>query len=157
MTAVEAQDLFPPLAPWWHRALLLAALGPCGRVWPGHPSLREACVARGVRVVDGVAAGVSSGLGGGRRVDAVRTDGGPDITCRALAVAGGWSTAVGEWLEQPLPVGPTKGQIVHLDVEAETASWPIAQPLLTHYLVPWPGGRVACGGTFESAAGFRPT
>ena len=31
------------------------------------------------------------------------------------------------------------------------------QPLLTHYLVPWPGGRVACGGTFEAGAGFSVT
>ena len=51
-------------------------------------------------------------------------------------------------------MGPTKGQIVHLGVGAETEDWPIVQPLLTHYLVPWPGGRVACGGTFEAGAGF---
>ena len=33
------------------------------------------------------------------------------------------------------------------------------QPILNFYLVPWPGGRVACGGTFEPEAGFdvRPT
>jgi D-amino-acid dehydrogenase len=33
------------------------------------------------------------------------------------------------------------------------------QPVLNFYLVPWPGGRVACGGTFEAGAGFdtRPT
>ncbi len=43
---------------------------------------------------------------------------------------------------------------MHLGVGAETGGWPIVQPLLTHYLVPWPGGRVACGGTFEAAAGF---
>jgi len=43
---------------------------------------------------------------------------------------------------------------VHLGVEADTEGWPIVQPLLTHYLVPWPGGRVACGGTFETGAGF---
>jgi len=61
---------------------------------------------------------------------------------------------MGEWLGHELPVSPTKGQIVHLAVDAETASWPIAQPLLSHYLVPWPGGRVACGGTFEPGAGF---
>ena len=39
----------------------------------------------------------------------------------------------------------------------ETGEWPIVQPLLTHYLVPWPGGRVACGGTFEAGAGFSVT
>ena len=57
----------------------------------------------------------------------------------------------------PLPVGPTKGQIVHLGVDDASGDWPIVQPLLTHYLVPWPGGRVACGGTFESGAGFSTT
>jgi D-amino-acid dehydrogenase len=32
-------------------------------------------------------------------------------------------------------------------------------PVFTHYLVAWPGGRVACGGTYEPDAGFdvRPT
>ena len=49
-----------------------------------------------------------------------------------LAVAGGaWTAAMGEWLGHELPVGPTKGQIVHLGVDAETGGWPIAQPLLT--------------------------
>ncbi len=77
------------------------------------------------------------------------------MACRAVAVAGGaWTKAAGEWLGTRLPVGPTKGQIVHLGVGADTGSWPIVQPLLTHYLVPWPGGRVACGGTFEVGAGF---
>ena len=64
---------------------------------------------------------------------------------------------MGEWLSAPLPVVPTKGQIVHLGGAGPTESWPIAQPLLTHYLVPWPGGRVACGGTFEVGAGFSST
>ena len=78
-----------------------------------------------------------------------------DVACAAVAVAGGaWTGAVGEWLGANLPVGPTKGQIVHLGVDGDTGSWPIVQPLLTHYLVPWPGGRVACGGTFEAGAGF---
>ena len=64
---------------------------------------------------------------------------------------------MGEWLGCPLPVGPTKGQIVHLGVDETSGEWPIVQPLLSHYLVPWPGGRVACGGTFESGAGFSTT
>jgi len=98
---------------------------------------------------------------GSARVDGVESvciEGRRNVDCDALAVAGGaWSAAMGEWLGCPLPVGPTKGQIVHLGVEADTAQWPIVQPLLTHYLVPWPGGRVACGGTFEAAAGFSVT
>jgi D-amino-acid dehydrogenase len=91
-------------------------------------------------------------------VTSVVLEGGGDIDCDAVAVTGGaWSAAMGEWLQAPLPVSPTKGQIVHLGDAGSTESWPIAQPLLTHYLVPWPGGRVACGGTFEAGAGFSST
>jgi D-amino-acid dehydrogenase len=28
------------------------------------------------------------------------------------------------------------------------------QPVMSHYLVPWPDSRVACGGTLEADAGF---
>jgi D-amino-acid dehydrogenase len=64
-------------------------------------------------------------------------------------------------LDVDLPVTPSKGQIVHVVVPGADDShrWPIVQPILNFYLVPWPGGRVACGGTFEPEAGFdvRPT
>jgi D-amino-acid dehydrogenase len=108
-----------------------------------------------VTFVSGAVHGVVAGANGDRHVAAVSVEGHRNVDCGALAVAGGaWTAAIGEWLGRDLPVAPTKGQIVHLGVEAETGEWPIAQPLLTHYLVPWPGGRVACGGTFETSAGF---
>ena len=54
-----------------------------------------------------------------------------------------------------LPVGPLKGQIVHLRLAGvDTSAWTIVQPVLGFYLVPWPDGRIACGGTMEAAAGF---
>jgi D-amino-acid dehydrogenase len=59
-----------------------------------------------------------------------------------------------------VPVAPLKGQIVHLSLPAtDTRQWTIVQPVLGFYLVPWPDGRVACGGTMEAQAGFdtRPT
>ena len=95
--------------------------------------------------------------GSGRAPRRRRRRGGPQQ--RRLPARSPWPAAPGRrrWgsgSARALPVGPTKGQIVHLGVEAETGGWPIAQPLLTHYLVPWPGGRVACGGTFEAGAGF---
>ena len=91
------------------------------------------------------------------------------VPCGAVVLAGGaWSTGPARWLGVGLPVTPTKGQIVHLTLPAsdrdgertrDTGRWPIVQPILNFYLVPWPGGRVACGGTFEAEAGFdvRPT
>jgi D-amino-acid dehydrogenase len=118
-------------------------------------ALRTAAAHRGATFVAGSVHGVAAGANGGRHVTSIAIQGERNVECAALAVAGGaWTAAMGEWLGHELPVGPTKGQILHLGVEAETANWPIAQPLLSHYLVPWPGGRVACGGTFEPGAGF---
>jgi D-amino-acid dehydrogenase len=59
-------------------------------------------------------------------------------------------------------VRPQRGQIVHLRVDGDragdTARWPVLQPVLSHYVVPWPDGRVALGATMEEV-GFdsRPT
>jgi D-amino-acid dehydrogenase len=152
MTPEEAGALFPPLGPV-HR--VLHAPGSARVDGRGMAAaLRQASAARGVEFLTGAVHGVVAG-GGSRHVDAITVEGRPDVACAAVAVAGGaWTEAVGEWLGARLPVGPTKGQIVHLGVEADTAGWPIVQPLLTHYLVPWPGGRVVCGGTFEESARF---
>jgi D-amino-acid dehydrogenase len=151
--AAEAAALFPPLGPV-HRALHAPGSARVdGRGMAA--ALRQGAEAKGVVFVEGAAYGVVAGAAGGPHVESVRVEGHGDVECSALAVAGGaWTAAAGEWFAKDLPVGPTKGQIVHLGVEAETGRWPIVQPLLTHYLVPWPGGRVACGGTFETGAGF---
>ena len=154
----EAATLFPPLGRV-HRVLHApGAARVDGRGMAA--ALREACLARGVAFVVGRADGVGedAGSAGLRRVSSLRVEGRGALACHALAVAGGaWSATMGESLGCALPVGPTKGQIVHVGVGEDTGAWPIVQPLLTHYLVPWPGGRVACGGTFESSAGFSTT
>jgi len=161
ITPEEAGALFPPLGPV-HR--VLHAPGSARIDGRGMAKvLREGLAARGVRFVHGAVEGietegtVDAGYGGKStphvRALAIRDH--EPVGCDAVAVAGGaWTPAAGEWFRCKLPVGPTKGQIVHLGVEGETTTWPIAQPLLTHYLVPWPGGRVACGGTFEAGAGY---
>ncbi len=153
ITPEEAGSLFPLLGPV-HR--VLSAPGSARVDGRGMAAaLRQAAASRGVTFVAGAVHGVVAAAGGARHVESLSVEGHRNVTCSALAVAGGaWTAAAGEWLGRRLPVGPTKGQIVHLGVEAETGRWPIVQPLLTHYLVPWPGGRVACGGTFEAAAGF---
>ncbi|MGA2473931.1 MAG: FAD-dependent oxidoreductase [Acidimicrobiales bacterium] len=154
--AAEAAALFPPLGTV-HRALHAPGSARVdGRGMAA--ALRQAAEARGVAFVEGAVHGVVAGAAHGRHVESVCVEGHGNVDCTTLAVAGGaWTAAAGEWLGRDLPVGPTKGQIVHLGVEAETGTWPIVQPLLTHYLVPWPGGRVACGGTFETGAGFSVT
>jgi D-amino-acid dehydrogenase len=149
----EARRRFPPLGPV-HRALYSPSSARVdGRGMAA--ALRTAAARRGVTFVVGSVHGVAAGANGGRHVTSIAIQGERNVECAALAVAGGaWTAAMGGWLGHELPVGPTKGQIVHLGVDAETEDWPIAQPLLSHYLVPWPGGRVACGGTFEPGAGF---
>ena len=55
-------------------------------------------------------------------------------------------------------VFPMKGQIVHVVAEGrpDSAGWPIVQPILNFYLVPWSDGRIACGGTFEAEPASTP-
>jgi len=73
----------------------------------------------------------------------------------AVVIAGGaWTDEVASALGVRLPVGPVRGQIIHLGVDGhDTASWPIVQPVFGYYLVPWADARVAVGATVE-AAGF---
>ncbi len=149
----EARQLFPPLGDV-HRALLSSrSCRVDGRGMAA--ALRLGALARGVNVVSGRVVGVR---GDARRIRSVTLESGVDVRCDELAITGGaWSAAMGEWLGSRLPIYPIKGQIVHLGVDGDTGMWPIAQPMLTHYLVPWPDGRVACGGTFEDKAGFSTT
>ncbi len=123
-----------------------------GRVLRG--ALQAAAERRGVRWQQGGVTGIVGGPGSGR-VRAVRTDRG-DLPVGAVALCGGaWTEELAGGLRATLPVGPLKGQIVHLHLpDADTSTWAIVQPVLGFYLVPWPGGRVACGGTMEAAAGF---
>ena len=148
--AAEATALFPPLGPV-HRALhapgsarvdgrgMAAALRQGGRGERGR--VRRGRGARGRR--RGCARAATSNPSAWR---GTATSSAPPWRWRA----GPGRRPRGSGSAGTSRSGPTKGQIVHLGVEAETGRWPIVQPLLTHYLVPWPGGRVACGGTFET-------
>jgi D-amino-acid dehydrogenase len=92
-----------------------------------------------------------------RRVHRVETQDG-EVRCGALVIAGGaWSADWAQALGIAIGVAPVRGQIVHLELrDADTSLWPIAQPILGHYLVPWPSGRIAVGATVEPDAGFDP-
>jgi D-amino-acid dehydrogenase len=161
VTGDEARTLFPPLGEL-RRALhnpvaarvdgrlMTAALLRGGQ---GHGLRQLAATASGLRIDHNRVVGVDSDAG--------------VVSCGAVAIAGGaWSPTFGEQLGVRIPVTPVKGQIVHLQLPAaddggtvDSGRWPIVEPVLNHYLVAWPGGRVACGGTYENEAGFdtRPT
>jgi D-amino-acid dehydrogenase len=78
------------------------------------------------------------------------------VACGAVVIAGGaWTPSLGDQLGVSLPVVPVRGQIAHFRLEGvDTSGWPIVQPVLSYYTVPWPDGRLAGGGTFEPEAGF---
>ena len=153
----EVGPLFPPLGPV-RRALHNP--GGCrvdGRVL--NEALTRAAVSRGLRVIDAGVTGIDVGPGGGTARGVTTTEGAVPAGAVALA-AGAWSAELSSTLGVTLPVTPLKGQIVHLSLpHTDSRSWAIVQPVLGFYLVPWPDGRVACGGTMEAAAGFdhRPT
>ncbi len=151
----EARELFPPLGDVWRALHHPAAARVDGRRMAA--ALLAAAERRGVVRLPAGATGVRAT--GGRATAVVTTAG--EVACGALVVAGGaWSPEMGAALGASLPIEPMKGQILHLALPAApTGGWPIVQPVLGYYLVPWPDGRVACGGTMEAAAGFdhRPT
>ncbi len=164
----DARAMFPPLGPHWRALYSPTAARVDGRALC--QAIRGAAQQRGAMLVSMEAVGVKRH---GDRVTAVH--GADDVVhCDAFVLAGGaWSAAPARWLDVNVPVTPTKGQIVHVVLPASGVGsrgqaslspegshrWPIVQPILNFYLVPWPGGRVACGGTFEVEAGFdvRPT
>jgi D-amino-acid dehydrogenase len=78
------------------------------------------------------------------------------IRCDTVVIAGGaWTTEVAAAFGMRTGVRPVRGQIVHLRLDAETGAWPVLQPILSHYVVPWAEGRLALGATVEDA-GFDP-
>jgi D-amino-acid dehydrogenase len=80
------------------------------------------------------------------------------VPASRVAIAGGaWSQAFADQLGLRIPVDPQRGQIIHLTKPGmPTAEWPIVNGFRGHYMVPWPGGRVAVGATRETGSGFDP-
>jgi D-amino-acid dehydrogenase len=157
VTADDARALFPPLADVRHALHNPAAGRVDGRLMTA--SLGRAAERRGLRRLAATVTGLRVQSGA---VTGVETDE-ETLSCGAVAIAGGaWSRSFGEQLGCPIPVGPVKGQIVHMQLPAsesgdgvDSGQWPIVSPVFNHYLVAWPGGRVACGGTYEPAARFE--
>ena len=155
--AGEVGRHFPPLGPVRRALYNSAGRRVDGRVLNG--ALRQGARSRGLGLVEASVTSLQLDHRRGR-VTGVMTSSGP-VAAGAVAICGGaWSPALSQALGVDLPVTPLKGQIVHLALPAtDSRAWSIVQPVLGFYLVPWPDGRVACGGTMEATAGFdcRPT
>ena len=148
----EVRRMFPPIGRVRSGIYSPVAARIDGRLATSAISL--AAAGRGLRIVDAEATSLEIA---GNRVTAVVTSDGK-VATGALAIAGGaWSSKFAAHLRSDLKVFPMKGQIVHMRVPgADTSRWAIVQPIMSHYLVPWPDGRVVCGGTLEAEAGFDP-
>ncbi len=155
IAASEAAERFPPLAPVRRALYSPDAARVDGRAM--NTALGLGARRRGVRHLAARAERLVTAAG---RAVAVDTGVGP-VDCGAVVLAGGaWTGRLVPGSGTAPPVAPVKGQIVHLHLPgADSARWPIVQPVLSYYLVAWPDGRLACGGTFEADAGFdhRPT
>jgi D-amino-acid dehydrogenase len=69
-----------------------------------------------------------------------------------VVAAGAWTAQVCAPLGISLPIGPQRGQIIHVSLPgAETGSWPVILPPEDPYLLGFPGGRVVFGATRENA------
>jgi D-amino-acid dehydrogenase len=152
ITAAEARDLFPALAPVHGAIYSRVAARVDGRLL--NRALRAAAVARGLVIRDG---SVERLVIAGDTVQGLVV-GGDTIHAGAVAIAGGaWSDAFGRQLGVAIPVAPQRGQIVHLGLRgADTSRWPMVSAFHHHYLVAWPDSRVVAGATRETGSGFTP-
>jgi D-amino-acid dehydrogenase len=78
---------------------------------------------------------------------------GEHVSADAVVVAAGaWTAQVCAPLGIKLPIGPQRGQIIHVSLPgASTDSWPVILPPEDPYLLGFPGSRVVFGATRESA------
>lgn len=146
----EAQAMFPPLTRPRQVLVHRGAARVDGSLL--RDRLLHEAIGQGLTVRSGKVDGLRTN---GDRVQSVSVDG-AWVPCGSLALCGGaWTAQLSGLLGVDLPVSPQKGQIVHVHLPGkDSAGWPIVQPVLGYYLVPWPDGRVACGGTVEPEAGF---
>jgi D-amino-acid dehydrogenase len=69
-----------------------------------------------------------------------------------VVAAGAWTAQVCAPLGVRLPIGPQRGQIIHVSLPgADTGSWPVILPPEDPYLLGFPGERVVFGATRENA------
>ncbi len=164
--AGEPQRRFPPLSPGLAGIWISGGARIDGRSI--RDSLLRAATARGASRIVGTA--VLDHRGGGVtgvRVTGVRVTGGTGgtgvlgagerISADAVVVAAGaWTAQVCAEIGWQLPIGPQRGQILHVELPgAATESWPVILPPDDPYLLGFPAGRVVLGATREDNAGFE--
>ncbi|RJT03312.1 FAD-binding oxidoreductase [Halococcus sp. IIIV-5B] len=151
LSTEDARAAFPPLADVRRAFRYDDAARVDGRTFEG--ALRRAGETHGLETRDASAERL---VVENDSIEAVVVDGDRIETGRVVVAGGAWSAAFGDQLGISIPIEPQRGQIVHLDVDADTTDWPIVSPFRGHYLVSWDDGRVAVGATRETGTGFAP-
>jgi D-amino-acid dehydrogenase len=152
--AGEARDRFPALA-----TVARALWNPRGARVDGremNAALLDGALARGATRIAGSVESISPDGGDGAGVVLGAAGAGEEHRARAVIVAGGaWSPRLAAAVGVRVPVEPQRGQIAHLVLDGvDTSLWPMVSGFRDHYLVAWPGGRVAAGATRETGSGF---
>ncbi len=136
----EPHRAFPPLAP----GLRGLWIGGGARV-TGHSvrdALLRAAEQHGARRMRGTAVLEPPG---------VTVDGKHLLADAVVVAAGAWTAEVCAPLGIRLPIGPQRGQIVHVGLPAAfTDTWPVILPPEDPYLLGFPGGRIVFGATREN-------
>jgi len=137
----EPKRAFPPLAPGLRGLWISGGARVDGRSM--RDSLLRAAERHGAQRMRGTAVLDLPGV----------TVDGEHVSADAVVVAAGaWTAQVCAPLGIMLPIGPQRGQIIHVGLPgADTHSWPVILPPEDPYLLGFPGGRVVFGATRESA------
>jgi D-amino-acid dehydrogenase len=142
----EPRRRFPPLAPGLAGVWIGGGARIDGRAI--RDSLLRAAANRGARQVRGTGA-LDHHVG---RVTGVRVGTDRIAADTVVVAAGAWTGQVCADLGWQLPIGPQRGQIVHVAVPgADTAGWPVILPPTDPYLLAFPPDRVVFGATREDA------
>jgi len=137
----EPQRAFPPLAAGLHGLWISGGARVDGR--SVRDCLLRAAERHGAQRLRGTAV---------LELPGVRIDGEHVSADGVVVAAGAWTAQVCAPLGIKLPIGPQRGQIIHVGLPgADTASWPVILPPEDPYLLGFPGGRVVFGATRENA------
>lgn len=150
IAAKEAQDRIPPLAPPRRALCYEDAVRVDGRQFT--TSLQRAGEGHGLTVEN--ASFETLDLANGAVAGVVTADGTRYATSNVVIAGGAWSPTFGDQLGVQIPVTPVRGQVVHVDYEAETTAWPMVATQRDTFFAPWAGNRVAVGATREEDSGF---
>jgi glycine/D-amino acid oxidase-like deaminating enzyme len=153
VAAGEPRRQFPPLAPGLAGVWISGGARIDGR--SVRDSLLRAAVARGASRMRGTAVLDRGGRATEGRVTGVRVGANRILADAVVIAAGAWTGQVCAEIGWQLPIGPQRGQILHVELPgARTGSWPVILPPDDPYLLGFPAGRVVLGATRENDAGF---